>query len=183
MSAVTFEQTKTAALTDVTTDLPNERAFYLVLENHIAESQRRRDERPLTILALDVRGFDEINQQFGHAAGDRVLAYVAAVVKESLRQMDFFARSSGDEFLAALPTANKEISHEIIARIHTGFFGRKLRLTEDDSIEVEINIGWAAFGTDGETPASLLAAARERRGQAKTVSPPKVLWFPSEMAN
>jgi diguanylate cyclase (GGDEF)-like protein len=183
MSAVAFEQSKARAMTDATTELPNERAFFMVLENHIAESQRRREERPLTVLALDVRGFDEINRQFGHAAGDRVLAFVADVVKENLRQMDFFARSSADEFLAVLPTANKDISHEIIARVHTGFFGRKLRLNETDAVEVEINIGWAAFGSDGETPANLLAAARERKAQAKSMVPPNVLWFPSEMAS
>ncbi|MBK9216338.1 MAG: GGDEF domain-containing protein [Chloracidobacterium sp.] len=183
MSSVAFEQSQAKALTDNTTDLPNERSFYLVLENQIAESQRKPDERPLTILALDIRGFDDINQRFGHAAGDRVLAFVAGVVRENLRQMDFFARAGADEFLAVLPTATKEVSHEIIARIHTGFFGRKLKITDADSIEVEINVGWAAFGTDGETPENLLRAARERKAQSKSPNPPKVLWFPSELAN
>ncbi|MBP9663481.1 MAG: GGDEF domain-containing protein [Pyrinomonadaceae bacterium] len=183
MSSVAFEQSHTTALTDSTTDLPNERAFHLVLENQTAESQRKPDERPLTILALDIRGFDDINQRFGHAAGDRVLAFVAGVVKENLRQMDFFARAAADEFLVVLPTATKEVSHEIIARIHTGFFGRKLKLTEADSLEVEISVGWAAFGTDGETPDTLLRAARERKAQSKSPNRPKVIWFPAELAN
>ncbi len=183
MSSVAFEQTHATALTDATTDLPNERAFHMVLENQMAESQRKPDERPLTILALDIRGFDDINQRFGHAAGDRLLAFVAGVVKENLRQMDFFARAGADEFLVVLPTATKEVSHEIIARIHTGFFGRKLKITDADAIEVEINVGWAAFGTDGETPETLLRAARERKAQSKSPNPPKVLWFPSELAN
>lgn len=110
-------------MTDVTTDLPNERAFYLILENQIAEAQRKREDRPLTILAIDIKNFDEVNQKFGHAAGDRILNFVAHGIKDNLRQMDFLARSIGDEFLAILPTATKEVSHEVIARIQTGFFG------------------------------------------------------------
>lgn len=183
LSAISFERSLSNALTDPTTDLPNERAFYLILENQIAEAQRNRELRPLTILAVDVRNFDEINQRFGHAAGDRVLNFVAEVIKDSLRQMDFFARSMDDEFLAILPTASKEISHDVIARVHTGFFGRKLKMSESESIEVELNIGWAAFGDDGETPGHLLTAARVRKEQMKTVAPNKVLWFPQEMVN
>ena len=51
LSAIAFERNEKNALTDITTDLPNERAFYLVLENQVAEAQRKPEERPLTILA------------------------------------------------------------------------------------------------------------------------------------
>ncbi len=182
LGSIAFERSQANALTDVTTDLPNERAFYMVLENQIAETQRKPDERPLTVLAIDIKSFDEINQKFGHSAGDRVLNFVSQVVKHNLRQMDFFARALNDEFLAVLPTATKEISHEIIARIHTGFFGRKFKVTESESIEIELNIGWAAFGGDGETPAQLLRMAQIRKDQSKSSETPKVLWFPTEMA-
>ena len=94
--------------------------------------------------------------------------------------MDFFARSVNDEFLAVLPTATKEISHDIAARIHTGFFGRKLKLSDTESIEIELNIGWAAFGGDGETPGQLLSRAKLRKDQMKTSEPPTVLIFPHE---
>lgn len=182
LSGLANERSRTKALTDATTDLPNERAFFLVLENQVAESSRKGAARPLTILALDVRSFDDINISFGHAVGDRVLKFVAQVVKDNLRQMDFFARSSADEFLVVLPTASKEVSHEIIARIQTGFFGRKLKITESESVELELNIGWAAFGADGGTTEALLAVARERKEQAKSGAPSKVLWFPAEVA-
>lgn len=182
LSSLSYEQSRQNALTDVTTDLPNERAFQMVLENQVAESVRKGAARPLTILALDVRAFDSINDRFGHAAGDRVLNHVSQVIKDNLRQMDFFARASADEFLVVLPTASKEVSHEVIARIQTGFFGRKLKITDTESLEIEINVGWAAFGTDGETPDALVATARERKEQAKTFAPSKVLWFPTEFA-
>ena len=183
LGSIAFERSQANALTDTTTDLPNDRAFYMILENQIAEAQRKREDRPLTVLAIDIKNFEEINQRFGHAAGDRVLNFVAQVVKDNLRQMDFLARSINDEFLAVLPTASEEISHEVIARIHTGFFGRKLKINDQDSIEVELHVGWAAFGDDGETPAQLLSLAQLRKEQSKSVGPHNILWFPQEIAN
>lgn len=183
MSSIALERSQTNALTDATTDLPNERAFYLILENQIAEAMRKRDDRPVTILAMDIKGFDDINHSFGHAAGDRTLNFVAQTIKNNLRQMDFFARSMGDEFLAILPTASKEISPEVIARIHAGFFGRKLKITDTDSIDIHLNFGWAAFGEDGETADRLLGIARLRKEQSKTGATNTVIWFPQEFAN
>lgn len=181
LSSFAHEQTNSNALTDPATGLPNERALHLLLENQVAQTIRSRDSRQLTVLALDIKNFDNINQRFGHAAGDRILNFVAQIVKDNLRQMDFLARATGDEFLAVLPTASKEVSHEIIARVHTGFFGRKFKINDTESIEVELTFGWAAFGNDGETPTSLLAAARQRKDQSKSLEPSRVLWFPQEI--
>ena len=180
LGSISYERSQANALTDITTDLPNERAFYLVLENQVAETQRKRETRPLTVLAVDIKNFSEINCTFGHVAGDKVLNFVANVMKDNLRQMDFVARALNDEFLVILPTADKEISHEIIARIHTGFFGRKLAINESQAVEIELNIGWAAFGSDGETPGQLLSLAQLRKEQMKSTSPSNVLWFPNE---
>lgn len=182
-SSLSFERSQNNALTDAVTDLPNERAFFMMLESQVAESQRKGSTRPLTILSLDVGSFDDINSRFGHAGGDRALFLVAQIIKDHLRQMDFLARASADEFLVVLPTASKEISHDVIARIQTGFFGRRLKITEGESVEIDLNIGWATVGADGETPETLLRVARERKEQTKTPAPNKVVWFPSEFAS
>ncbi len=183
LGSIAFERSQANALTDITTDLPNERAFYLLLENQIAESQRKGSERPLTVLAIDIKNFDEINGRYGHATGDRVLNFVAQVARDNLRDMDFLARSINDEFLAVLPTATAEISKDIIARLNAGFVGRKLQINDDQSIEVELNIGWATFGSDGETPGQLLSLAQLRKEQTKSNDPIKVLWFPQELTH
>lgn len=183
LGAISYERTQANALTDITTDLPNERAFYLVLENQVAEAQRKRDDRPLTVLAIDIKNFTEINCTFGHVAGDKVLNFVASVVKDNLRTMDFVARALNDEFLVILPTANKEIAHEIMTRIHTGFFGRKLAINDTQAVEIELNIGWSAFGGDGETPGQLLSLAQLRKEHMKSTGPSNVIWFPQELAN
>jgi len=183
LSSISFERSVSNALTDATTDLPNERAFYLILENQVAESQRKGDERPLTILAIDIKNFDEINKRFGHIAGDRALNFAATTIKDSLRQMDFFARSRNDEFLVVLPTATRDMSEAIVSRIQTAFAGHRLNVTEKDSIEVGLNFGRAAFGADGGTPDQLLRAARVRKAEAKSNMPGNVLWFPQEFAS
>ncbi|MCV5943055.1 GGDEF domain-containing protein, partial [Escherichia coli] len=77
LGSLAYEKSLSSALTDPLTKLPNERAFFLVLENQLAESQRFRDERPLTVLAVDIRDFEEINRDYGHSTGDRVLSFAA----------------------------------------------------------------------------------------------------------
>jgi diguanylate cyclase (GGDEF)-like protein len=178
-----FEQSVSNALTDSLTNLPNERGFFLVLENQLAESLRHPDERPLTVLAMDIRNFAEINQKFGHTTGDRVLAFAAATIKKQLRQMDVLTRLSGDEFLAILPTANEKISADVIERIKRAFVLAPFPATGAESVHLSINFGAATFWRDGETASELLKTALVRKGQDKQTEKSKVIWFPKEFVN
>ena len=182
-SSFAFEQSLSNALTDSLTNLPNERGFFMVLENQLAESIRYRDERPLTVLAIDVSNFAEVNRTHGHAAGDRLLAFAASTIKRQLRQMDVLTRSSGDEFLAILPTATEKISREVIERIRRTFVLTPFRITERESVNLELNFGTATFWQDGETAAQLLKTALIRKGQDKSTEKSKVIWFPKEFVN
>jgi len=183
LSSLSFERSLSNALTDPVTHLPNERAFHLILENQIAESQRNPGDRPLTILAIDIREFDQLNLKFGHVAGDRVLSLVANTVKSQLRQMDFFARAANDEFLAILPTANIAVAEEVISRINTSLFTTTFYVNDSESISPVLNFGIASFGVDGETSDLLILAARLRKEQSKASGPRNVLWFPKEAVN
>jgi diguanylate cyclase (GGDEF)-like protein len=183
LGSMSFERSVSTAMTDPLTDLPNERAFRLVLENQIAESQRKREERPLTILAIDIKNFDELNSRFGHAAGDRVLGLVAQVVSEQLRQMDFFARASGDEFLAALPTADENAAADVIVRINTAILHSRFFVDEAETFKPELYFGVASFGKHGETADRLILAAHLNKQQSKASSPTKVVWFPKQFAD
>ena len=183
VSSLAFERSLSNALTDPLTSLPNERAFYLILENQIAESQRQRDERPLTILTIDIKGFDELNQKFGHASGDRILAFAAETIKGQLRKMDFIARSRGDEFLVVLPTASEGITFEIIERIERALKLNRFDTDADETVQLEMNFGAATFWRDGETAQQLLNNARLKKGNEKYASGSKVLLFPGEFVN
>jgi len=182
-SSQIYEDNLANALTDSLTKLPNERAFYLVLENQIAESQRFRDERPLTVLVMDIAGFDELNGRFGHATGDRMLEYAADNIKNQLRQMDFLARASGDEFYAVLPTASDEVTQEIVERIRKTFVLKPFEVSREEKINLHLNFGAASFWKNGETAAELLKHAVLRKQQSKSAANNNILWFPKEFIN
>lgn len=181
--SIAFEKNLSNALTDSLTTLPNERAFYLVLENQVAEAMRFKSERPLTILCIDIDNFSEFNRKFGHAAGDGFLTFTGQNIKNQLRQMDFLARSSGDEFLVVLPTANERIAREITERIERSFAAKPFEINENEKVFVKLNSGAASFGRDGETATQLLKTAIARKKQSKLINPGNVLLFPREFAN
>jgi diguanylate cyclase (GGDEF)-like protein len=174
-----FERNQAISLTDVITDLPNERAFHLIIEKNIAESRRHPQGQPFSILAIDVKGFSGINDSAEHFTGDEVLRQVGRIARENLRGMDFFARSHTDEFLAVLPTATEEIAIQIIARIENGIAESTLRPGGSEFRADRLNIGWAVFGQDGEAAASLLSRARSRKNFSKELpGTRKVILFP-----
>ncbi len=184
LSAEVFENNLTNALTDALTHLPNERAFYMVLENQIAEAQRFRDARPLTILTMDIVKFAEHNRRLGHTVGDGLLVFAADKIKSQLRQMDFLARSSSDEFLAVLPTASDEIARQIIERIEKTFVTNPFEAAGDEKIFLQINFGASSFGRDGESAGQMLQRAIVRKQQSKSETKEnKVIWFPKEYVN
>lgn len=183
LGSLAFERSLSNALTDPLTNLPNERAFFMVLENQLAESQRFRDERPLTVLTIDVKAFSDANSNYGHSTGDRLLAFAAEGIKAQLRKMDFIARSQNDEFVIILPTATEKIANEIVERIKAYFGDNPFGISETDEIKVWLNFGTATFWKDGETAQQLIQNAHLRKAQAKAEEPSKVLWFPKEYVN
>ncbi|HEX8288706.1 MAG TPA: sensor domain-containing diguanylate cyclase [Pyrinomonadaceae bacterium] len=181
--SVAFERSLSNALTDSLTNLPNERAFFVVLENQIAEATRFKAERPLTILSIDIDNFSEFNRKFGHATGDCFLAFTGQNIKNQLRQMDFLARSAGDEFSVVLPTADERIAVEIIERIERSFAAKPFEINDNEKVFVKLNFGAATFGRDGETATQLLNTSCLRKKQSKSSKLGNVLLFPVEFAN
>ncbi|HQU82296.1 MAG TPA: sensor domain-containing diguanylate cyclase [Pyrinomonadaceae bacterium] len=183
-NSLAHERSLSNALTDALTNLPNERAFYLVLENQLAESQRYRQERALTILTIDLSNFAEINKKYGHATGDRVLTFAGQIIKAQLRDMDFLARSVGDEFWVVLPTASEKISDEVTSRIEKSFVTKPFLIANGEKIFLKLNFGSATFGQDGENASELLQSAIIRKQQGKhNAEAAKVIFFPRDYVN
>ncbi|MDH3531266.1 MAG: GGDEF domain-containing protein, partial [Acidobacteriota bacterium] len=175
---LSFASTLANALSDNLTNLPNERAFYLILENQVAEAQRFGDLRSLTVLAVDINAFDEINQKFGHSAGDRLLAFAGGLIREQLRKMDFLARTKGDEFLLILPTAESGASENIQTRIAEAFESTPFEIADGIRRQIRLNYGSATFGKDADTSSGLVKAAVENKLRAKSTDRGGVLQFP-----
>jgi diguanylate cyclase (GGDEF)-like protein len=182
-SSFSFERNISNAMTDSLTNLPNERAFYLVLENQIAEAQRFPEQRALTILAIDIKGFADFNRSFGFSTGDNLLTFASDVIKDQLRKMDFLARSMNDEFWVVLPTASDEITGNIRKRIETAFSAKTFALPDNKRYPVELNFGAATFLKDGDTTNQLLQLAILRKKQNKSKEESTVIMFPREYVN
>ena len=119
-----------------------------------AEAERsRRYGHPLTVLALDLNNFKEINDRYGHPAGDQVLKEFAARLASTIRLSDLAVRMGGDEFLLLLPECPSEQVKAMLARLNpleVDYQGHKIPVT--------FSAGWVGYGI-GETPEQFLERA------------------------
>lgn len=99
-------QERELARRDPLTQLPNRQGFEQRLEQEIARSDRYG--QPLSIALIDVDHFKQINDHYGHLAGDRVLRILAKEMHSQLRRTDFLARFGGEEFVILLPESDRE---------------------------------------------------------------------------
>jgi diguanylate cyclase (GGDEF)-like protein len=100
-----YARERSRSHTDPLTGIPNRRSFFERLET---ESQRaRRYNRPISLAYIDVDHFKAVNDAFGHATGDKLLAIAASVIRRDIRQIDVVARLGGDEFAVLLPETDR----------------------------------------------------------------------------
>ncbi len=177
--SLSFESSVSNALTDSLTQLPNERAMHLILENQVAEAQRFGKSRQLTLLSVDIDSFDEINHRFGHSEGDGVLVFAGRMLQEQLRKMDYLARTSDDEYFIILPTAESGSSVQVMNRIAGAFEAHPYKYRDGTLRKIKLNFGCATFGKDGDTAAKLIRAAVENKQLNKPSSGGSVLKFPT----
>ena len=100
---------------DALIDLPNRRGFMRHLDDLIARVDRYDDGAAM--LYVDVDGLKQINDSFGHKAGDEALIYVAALLVAGVRKSDYVARLGGDEFGILLERADDDSARETAARL------------------------------------------------------------------
>lgn len=165
------------ALTDALTGLANRRALDLALVRAVEAAARGR--RGFALLHLDLDLFKAVNDTFGHAAGDRVLTRVAAVLRAETRKPDTVARVGGDEFVLILPGQVDPAQIEAAARrIIEGleapldFAGRSCRIS--GSIGATISCLYAVPDADrmlSDADTALYASKRRGRGRATIWSP------------
>jgi diguanylate cyclase (GGDEF)-like protein len=103
------------AATDPLTGINNRRRFFEIGEDEIRRA--RRSQRPLSVLMLDVNEFKQINDEYGHAAGDAALCQLTTILRGHLRKGEVVARLGGDEFAILLPETNLEEAARVIGRL------------------------------------------------------------------
>jgi diguanylate cyclase (GGDEF)-like protein len=111
----TLQQLHAMALHDPLTGLHNRKALEERLQGELARA--RRHQSPLSVLAIDVDHFKQINDRYGHQGGDRVLCALAEVFRETVRDADLLFRQGGDEFIILLPETGAEQAHCLAQRL------------------------------------------------------------------
>ncbi|MDP1538038.1 MAG: diguanylate cyclase [Burkholderiales bacterium] len=132
------------AVTDHLTGLGNRLGFERKLEQMIDASYRRPNQR-FALLMLDLDWFKQVNDTYGHQAGDDVLIHVARLLEKTVRKSDFVGRVGGDEFVVLLDsTFRREIIEPIIGKIIAGI-GQPIPIGEGKSANVGASVGAAIF--------------------------------------
>ena len=116
------------ASTDVLTELPNRRSAMAYLAETWQRS--RQDDTPLVCMMIDADGFKEVNDRFGHDAGDQVLRRFARTLRETLRSDDFVCRLGGDEFLVICPNTDLQGGLQAAAALRTAIAALQIHFPE-----------------------------------------------------
>jgi diguanylate cyclase (GGDEF)-like protein len=153
---------------DSLTGLPN-RAFFEGRLMRALRNANKLDER-VAVLFLDSDRFKEINDNFGHAAGDAVLVAVAKRVRAQLREDDLVARLGGDEFAVLLTPLHTTEDAERIADKIIASMEAPILLPGNHQALTSLSIGIAVYPDHGVTPGTLLNAADEAMYQAKRLA-------------
>lgn len=159
--ALTFAQVEDAlrqsnrlAKHDSLTGLLNRRAFGEFAYHAIDKAKRLR--RPLTVVLFDCDRFKEVNDRFGHSAGDDVLRTVGRILEADARASDVIARLGGDEFVVLLQNTSR-VGAKVYAERVQAEFQREAKLLGFEWLSLSYGVG--ELGLDGRTISHLLEAA------------------------
>lgn len=176
-----LETQKNLILKDDLTNIYNRRYLEQRLVEEIARSNRI-DGR-FSVAMIDMDYFKNINDKFGHAAGDEVLQILVERINENLRSSDVICRYGGEEFVIILPDTTKDHAYRVIERLRESVTKNSVQLTEDKvKIDISLSGGISSFPEDGTTSKQLMIAADSAMYQAKTNGRNKVIVF-KEVSN
>jgi diguanylate cyclase (GGDEF)-like protein len=150
-------------IVDGLTQIHNKRYLFEALDKELIRA--RRYDRQLSLLIFDIDYFKNINDQYGHLAGDHVLRDLARIVQERIRRDEVFARYGGEEFVIVLPetplAGGVALAENLRARVETHPFA-----FQGERIPVTISVGCAMLGEE-KTAAELIQRADDKLYEAK----------------
>jgi len=159
-----YEQVQRLALEDQLTQLPNRRAGLARLEEVWAESSR--GDKAMLVMIMDIDKFKNVNDTYGHDAGDVVLRSTAAVMRNTMREYDVVCRFGGEEFLVICPGADIEVAKSLGDRIRTAVENNHIATPAFDG-NITISIGVSVRGEEHEQPQAMIKEADEALYAAK----------------
>lgn len=157
LNARLFEDIEQQAITDGLTKLYVHRYFQQRLKEEIDRADRYSYN--VSLVMMDVDKFKQLNDQYGHLLGDRVLEALAASIRTNIRRIDLAARYGGDEFVLVLPEITEQEAWLMGERLLNAL--NKVTVTAPDGtiVPIRVTLGAAMYSTDARTSRDLIEAA------------------------
>lgn len=153
------------ATRDPLTGLLNRREMSRVLDEELQRA--RRYQRPMAVLWVDFDHFKDVNDTYGHAAGDSVLRAISRLLLGSVRSVDSIGRFGGEEFVIVLPEMDLEEAQETAERLRRKVAEEPQPLGNGEAVPLTISVGVAVYPDHGQTASTLFAAADKAMYLAK----------------
>jgi diguanylate cyclase (GGDEF)-like protein len=168
-------QLERVSRTDELTGVYNRRSLAELLPLEFERAKRYR--QPLSILMIDLDDFKQINDQYGHGAGDQVLVVLGNVLIDNTRRNDAVIRYGGDEFLVVMPHTDRHKARVVADKILEIIATTEILLTAAEKTTCSLSLGLASFPAEGietfedllqEADQHLYAAKKEGKGKIKS---------------
>ena len=174
----TEEKIRQLAYNDVLTGLANRAQFQIRLDTTIRIADRRKER--FALLFLDLDGFKDINDRFGHGAGDELLKIIGKRLRVALREVDFAARLGGDEFCLIIEGIADEFAAADVATRCLKAIAEPLQLGSQ-TIRPHVSIGITLFPDDGQDQESLLRSVDRAMYAAKHAGKHQYAFYSPEL--
>lgn len=156
-----FKQMEAQAITDSLTGLHNFRFFQACLDRELKIAERNKEV--VSLILLDLDRLKDINDTYGHRAGDEALIQIARSIRQSVRSVDFCARYGGEEFVILLPRCGHEDALRLAERVR-GMIAASTVLKVG---QITASIGVATYPISAQTKEGLIDAADQAMYMAK----------------
>jgi diguanylate cyclase (GGDEF)-like protein len=174
-NAALFQKVREQALTDPLTGVYNRRYFFEM--GNLEIEQARRSGRGLGVILLDLDHFKQVNDTYGHLAGDQILAQVAHILREQVRSSDVICRYGGEEFAVLLPEINMMGALQVAERLNQEIY-RTSVTSRKGEVRVSVSMGVAMLDAETHTIDDMLHQADRALYAAKQAGRNCVRYIP-----
>lgn len=147
-NAMNRARLRRSGFTDVVTGWHNRRYLQARIQEELARA--RRDRSNLVCLMLDIDHFKQVNDTWGHAAGDAVLRELTQRIESQVRASDVAARYGGEEFVILLPNTAEEAGVQLAERVRNAVAAAPFELPQGESVGVTVSIGISSLVPDAD---------------------------------
>jgi diguanylate cyclase (GGDEF)-like protein len=169
------KELKDQATQDPLTKVFNRRALEEIV--NLEHSRSMRNQAPLSVIMLDIDHFKELNDSYGHNAGDKVLVEVAELLTRSTRGHDSIARFGGEEFIVLLPETNINQARLIAEKLRMKISSQSFNFTRGSDLAITASFGVTVCELDKESWLSVVERADEALYKAKANGRNRVVVF------